>query len=161
MNRKALQEDQTADKAYIHAYKFHGAQMTKKNTKQNTTPETTRRADLNLDSRYGAIGISAVVAADDLVLGRGADGLWICALGIAARDRPNGRVISIGKFAGIIFAGDNRPPGELDRRNHGNVLRAGSYHQRVEILECRLHLVRFNRSLRDIFGRGTGEPARW
>jgi hypothetical protein len=49
--------------AYIHAYKFHGAQMTKKNTKKNTTPETTRSADLNLDSRYGAIGISAVVAA--------------------------------------------------------------------------------------------------
>jgi hypothetical protein len=45
--------------------KFHGAKMTKKNAKKNATPsnQTIRSADVNLGSRYGAIGIPAVAAA--------------------------------------------------------------------------------------------------
>jgi hypothetical protein len=40
---------------------FHGAKMTKRNT--TLSNQDTRRADVSLDSRYGAIGISAVAAA--------------------------------------------------------------------------------------------------
>jgi hypothetical protein len=61
-NREVFQEIKPPSKAQIQkSYKFHGAKMTKKNTTPSN--QNTGSADVNLDSRYGAIGIPAVAAA--------------------------------------------------------------------------------------------------
>src|SRR5258708_3518310 len=91
-------------------------------------------------------------------MGRGADGVWVCALGLVARDRFDGCVISAGQSTWIISAGDVGSEGERDRSAHWNVLRARCNYCGVEIYGGRLHLVRSGGRVRDIFGGSNSEP---
>ena len=75
----------------------------------------------------------SVVAADDAGLGIGVDGVRICALGVAAGNRTDGGVVSVGQLAGIVLAGNAGPAGKRVGSAGRNVLRTGGHHCGVEI----------------------------